>query len=80
MFHGKAIKLNKFLVELEKSFPESVDYGLLIAEWNGDLLMIEASYIVTEWLPMMLLNVVTVSGELLATHKMFYEGVRELSK
>ena len=53
VFHGGAVKFCEIFVLLdtrEESFLECVDRNLWIAEGDGDLLLIEASNIVTEWL------------------------------
>lgn len=55
----------------------------MIAEGVGDLLTIESSNVVTEWLVVTLLDMIKVSRELLkllATSKLLYEGVREFSE
>ena len=50
VFHGGVIELCKLLVELvvrEESLLEGVNGGLLVAKWDGDLLKVKASNIVT---------------------------------
>lgn len=85
-FHGSVIELGEFLVELsikEDYFLESVDCGLLVIKWNEDLLTVEASYVIVEWFPMMLLDAVEVSRKLfllLVTRKLFNKGVCKLSE
>ena len=86
IFHGGAIELCELFVELtvrEESLPENVDGGILVAKWNRDLLTVEESNIVMEWLAMMLLDSIEVSRELLkflAIRELPNEGICELSE
>ena len=51
IFHGSAVELCKLLIEFtvrDKSLSECVDCSLLIAKWDGDLLLVEASNIIVE--------------------------------
>ena len=50
VLHGGVIELCKLLVALvvrEESLLEGVNGGLLVAKWDGDLLKVKASNIVT---------------------------------
>ena len=63
-FHGRAVELGQVFVEFpirEETLSECVGCGLLIAEWNGDLLPIETSDIVSERLSTSLLDAVEVA-------------------
>ena len=63
-FHGGAIKIGQVFVEfpiMEETLSECVGCGLLIAEWNGDLLLIETSDVVSEKLSATLLEAVEVN-------------------
>ena len=64
IFHSGAVEIGEFLVELsvsEESLLEIIKCSLLIAKWNGDLLLVEASDVVVEWLTLMLLDFVEIS-------------------
>lgn len=86
IFHDSTVELGELLVELairEESLLEGIDGNLLVTKLDGDLLTIEASNIVVEWLTMTLLDVIEVPGELfkfLATGKLLNKSVRELSE
>ena len=63
-FHGGVVKLGQVFVEFpikEETLSECVGCGLLIAKWNGDLLSIEASNVVSERLSTLVLDVVEVA-------------------
>ena len=64
VFHGDSIELSEFLVKLtikEESLSKGVDWSLLIAKWNRDLLLVESSDVVMKWLTAMLSNAVEVA-------------------
>ena len=64
IFHCGAIELGQVLIKLsirEESFTESVNHGLLIAEWDGDLFFVELSHIVVEGLCTSLLDAIKVT-------------------
>ena len=68
VFHGSAVELSEFLVELairKESLSKGVNCSLLVAEWDEDLLLVEASNIVMEWLIATFLDLVEVSREFL---------------
>ena len=64
IFHGGVIELGHLLVELairEESLMKDIDGGLLVTKGYGDLLSVEASNVVSEWLATMLLDVIEIS-------------------
>ena len=64
VLHGGAIELSQVFVEFpvrEETLSKCVCCGLLVAEWNGDLLPIETSDIIFERLNGSLLDAVEVT-------------------
>ena len=51
IFRSGAIEIGQVLVELfvwEEPFSESVDRCLMVVKWNGDLLLVEVSDVVSK--------------------------------
>ena len=64
VFHGGAIELGQVLEEFlvkEETFLKCVCYCLLVAEWNGNLLPIETTDVVSKRLSPSLLDAVEVA-------------------
>ena len=64
VFHGGAIELGQVLVEFpvrEETLSKCICCCLLVAEWNGDILPIETTDIVSEQLSASLLDAVEVA-------------------
>ena len=64
IFHGGVVELGQLLIELvvrEESLLKGIDGGLLMTERDGNLLSVEVSNIVMEWLATTLLDVIEIS-------------------